>query len=549
MGIPKFFSWYRNYNGTKDSVKPKRILRNIICHVLAIDLNGFIYKHQNNFEGIWSDIQALVVEVKPTQKLILAIDGVAPVAKMQQQRSRRFLNAPKSISEVNFDTNQISPGTDFMKRLDIFLEEKVRMMTNQQPFPGLIVYSSHLDPGEGEHKIVKFLKKNKHEKQNLVVHGADADLILIYTLLLKNSFENIYIYREVTLPNLRTMIDIIDLGVLNAWLETKFKSTFPSDDFLVLMTIIGNDFLPHFPTLEHIPRVLGALVESYSKWTYESDKYICGCARINWSNFFEFFNHFYITSHPDIYEAWRNNTPLANERWEPFQRPSEIQILAGKNEKYESLWYSKALTGKSGYVASKKQIVDMSISYLQGIQWVYYYYVLGEHAINKDWYYPYRYTPLFKHMITAGSKLLHKTNLWEQVVVSKMESYRSTHEQLAMIMPPQSIRIIPREIQALFTENSPIRDLYPTKFLIDETGKQVDYMKIPFIPFAEPFRVNYAIKYLNIQKISHKEPFISFKVERKRYGGGRKPYSKDYRQQSKQKNRQQVNKKPQNLFR
>lgn len=550
MGIPKFFSWFRNYHGTKGFVKYKGYNMQLVCDVLAIDLNGFIYTNNGDFEGIWKDISKLVSEVRPREKLILAIDGVAPVAKMQQQRTRRFMNTESASS--SFDTNQISPGTNYMVRLDEFLYKRVVESTNQGNFPELIVYSSHLDPGEGEHKIVKLLKGTSHEDKTLFVHGADADLILIYTLLLKYAFKDIYIYREALFKD-RIMVNLIDLKGLDDWLTRTFKSEFPSDDFLVLMTMIGNDFLPHFPTLEHIPRVLTSLVETYARWSVNTRKYLCGCARIRWDNFFAFFDHFINTSYKEIYDAWRFNTPLPNERDVPFDRPSEVQLLAKEDKKYTKEWYSHALTSKAGYQVTKKQIVNMCVSYLQGIQWVYYYYVIGEQSINKNWYYPYRYTPLLEHVISVGKQLSQNKQLWEQPVVSLLEEYRSTHDQLAMILPPTSIAIVPIELQPLYAINSPIKDLHPVKFPIDDRGKnRIDYAKIPFIPFADPDRISRCIDFMGIRRLPNQEAFVSFKIVQKdarQYGQNKHftPYKQPgsgLRFQTKKKHRKEPKSKP-----
>ena len=57
---------------------------------------------------------------KPTDLIYIAIDGVCPRGKIEQQKYRRFRSAgEKKI----WDTNAISPGTKFMNDLNIFLME------------------------------------------------------------------------------------------------------------------------------------------------------------------------------------------------------------------------------------------------------------------------------------------------------------------------------------------------------------------------------------------------------------------------------------------
>lgn len=130
-----------------------------------MDLNGVIHNatHSNDpkkleriskakdFEVIWAEVVQYIDDiihlVKPREMCMFAVDGVAPRAKMNQQRSRRFKTAQErhelkkladdalidqdsalSINDL-FDVNSISPGTDFMtelnQKLDYFIQHKV----------------------------------------------------------------------------------------------------------------------------------------------------------------------------------------------------------------------------------------------------------------------------------------------------------------------------------------------------------------------------------------------------------------------------------------
>ena len=81
---------------------------------LYLDLNSIVHNciHGNDskrheriskltdFEEVWADIMRAIDEivhtVKPRKLILLAVDGVAPRAKMNQQRARRFRSAKDS---------------------------------------------------------------------------------------------------------------------------------------------------------------------------------------------------------------------------------------------------------------------------------------------------------------------------------------------------------------------------------------------------------------------------------------------------------------------
>ncbi|PFX11470.1 5'-3' exoribonuclease 1, partial [Stylophora pistillata] len=135
--------------------------------------------------------------IKPKRVFFMAVDGVAPRAKMNQQRGRRFRSAKEAEDKIRkalekgqvlpeeerFDSNCITPGTPFMVRLHEQLKFFVSYKISTDPaWQGLRVYlSGHETPGEGEHKIMEFIRSERvnpdyDPNTRHCLYGLDADL-------------------------------------------------------------------------------------------------------------------------------------------------------------------------------------------------------------------------------------------------------------------------------------------------------------------------------------------------------------------------------------
>jgi 5'-3' exoribonuclease 2 len=136
------------------------------------------------FNNIFDYTDKLIKILKPKKLIYLAVDGVAPRAKMNQQRSRRFraaqeareksekeselikewkdkgLDLPENNTHRGFDSNTITPGTDFMHRLAQALKIYIaHRLQHDSLWQGLtVIFSDSNVPGEGEHKILEFIR-------------------------------------------------------------------------------------------------------------------------------------------------------------------------------------------------------------------------------------------------------------------------------------------------------------------------------------------------------------------------------------------------------
>lgn len=316
MGVPKFFRWLsERYPAISQLIAENRIPE---FDCLYLDMNGIIHNctHKDSdspsfrmtedkmFIAIFNYIEHLFGKIKPKKLFFMAIDGVAPRAKMNQQRSRRFRTAldaekarEKAIkeglempSEDPFDSNCITPGTEFMakltRQLKYFISKKVSEDVDWQGVE--VVLSGHEVPGEGEHKIMEYIRQAKAQPNydpnvRHCLYGLDADLIMLG--LLSHDPHFCLLREEVTFGRQASKKSkelehqnfyLMHLCIVREYLELEFQElqqegaldfTYDMeriiDDFILMAFFVGNDFLPNLPNL-HINE--GALALMFQKY-------------------------------------------------------------------------------------------------------------------------------------------------------------------------------------------------------------------------------------------------------------------------------------------
>ena len=182
MGVPGFFAWL-----LKQDKQNKILKRNLKSrpHTLFFDANCLFhpqcFKILKSFpfessvdkletmmmERIINYIKFIIDYVNPQDLVYIAVDGVAPLAKINQQRKRRYKSVEENTiknniykkydipNNTNWSNIVITPGTDFMKKLDKVIKQYINDNKNIK-----IIYSSYEERGEGEHKILQYLKNN-----------------------------------------------------------------------------------------------------------------------------------------------------------------------------------------------------------------------------------------------------------------------------------------------------------------------------------------------------------------------------------------------------
>lgn len=563
MGIHKFYS---HFIKTKYAAATNvNILKNNSIYGLYIDLNGLLHRckfityggdghdldsdlmdlfRENNlnidkntkqralvvknktekelldtYESVFSTLLLnLVNAYSPIAELGLYVDGKVPMAKIQQQRRRReksSLDRAKNLKYNPFDGALISPGTPFMYWVDEMIKRWINRHINHEFVPAKIIYSNHLVPGEGEHKIMDHLRDINETKEGAFNHtyivvGLDADLVI---LSLMQKLEGIVLVRE-------NSEDILQIDALKSMLINDLGTEWAPYDFCVMMSLLGNDFLPEKLGTSKV-KELEVFFDIYKLLVKDNLTYSLTMTpnprsnelKMNWEEMTLFMEHV------QAYEEYVKYLEMAKrvnvER--ALVRKSIVKVneeYAFSFEKYRVLWYNhifknRGLKNLSQYMfyqedknsvdEIKEDIQDMSYKYLEGIEWNLLYYMKGHYGVSQKWFYPYHHPPLYTDMYNYLSK--KNANLDFKVKYNKEEDTFTVLHQLVSIIPKTSVPLaFPVQMHKVPDQLDYV-DMFPSSILFDDEGIYIDtfrgkkdeYQIVPLMPMIEPLRVEQLI--------------------------------------------------------
>lgn len=521
MGVPKFFRWLSE----RYPLVNQRVLERNQTDCFYLDMNGIIhnsfqkaleesvFKQEEIFQKIFSYTSHLFRIVRPRKLIYLAIDGVAPRAKMNQQRSRRFrsvkdldkkeipiVSGEKGNIFISNDSNCITPGTKFMSDLSTSFKEWLEYKTKndlewQQGCD--VIFSGSEVPGEGEHKIMNFIRKMKkysvYDKYELkhCLYGLDADLIMLGLVSNERHFT---LLREKLVGNGKSMgknfkagsmpkngpasdeFHLLEVSLLRdmLFLEFKPKEKFSYkyilervvNDFAFMCMLIGNDFLPSLPHLDIASGGLNLLVRSYKEIQKDLKGYLTSGSRMHLGRVEIFLEK--LSSEAEGVFFYKKNKYLKNSD----------KIINYKADYYESKFGTNFTENDHSL-----KLKNLKEKYIEGLNWCLSYYHIG--CPSWDWFFPAYFAPL-------GSDLYNLSDL--KVRFFKGRPFEPMIQLLA-VLPPKSSNLLPKSLAQLMVDpDSPIFDFYPENFKIDMNGKKNIWEGVVLLPFIDQIKLLEAVK-------------------------------------------------------
>ncbi|GMI50271.1 hypothetical protein TeGR_g6441 [Tetraparma gracilis] len=520
-----------------------------------LDMNGIIHPctHGNSdefvelreaemFRKIFLYTDRLYKLVRPSKLLYLAVDGVAPRAKMNQQRSRRFRSSKEAEELMSaivaregrlpagekFDSNCITPGTDFMLKLALAMDRWVEFKIKTDPFwkeGARVVVSGPNVPGEGEHKVMDYIRWareggdpdwGKDGPLRHVLYGLDADLIMLGLVTHEPNFNLLREKMSVVMAGKRKgrggrgqqrkpkdMLDyqredfeLLELSTLREMFDLQFRKFGKKgsealhnkkglegvqklpfevdtarviDDFVFMCMLVGNDFIPHSPHLAIDTGALSLMLGVYTDMLPVFGGYLTDKEKIHPERFQKFVD--VLASYEQSFFQNRGR----EEKEDNWSRPD-----------YDDYYYGEKLKlDPPNDPAARRAIVR---DYMEALHWCLNYYHNG--CKSWGWFFPHLYAPLMTDM--TDLKSFYKDTKTGADAPDGFAAFDFDQGkpfpslvQLLSVLPPQSSKLLPDSYAALMGEESPLVEFYPRVFETDANGKRQSWESVVKIPFIE----------------------------------------------------------------
>lgn len=536
-----------------------------------LDMNGIIHQcthpddneiaitdHEEMFAGIFLYTERLFRIIGPRKLMFLAIDGVAPRAKMNQQRSRRFRSAKDAERALDeriargdpipsgepFDSNCITPGTQFMHELSVrfraWIDEKMRTDPAWQQ-GCTVVFSGSEVPGEGEHKIMDYYRAWKASdayspETRHCMYGLDADLIM---LGLVSHAPHFTLVREKMrfgkggrkVPQMRGTdrdadeFELLEIAMLRDMLFLEFKRGMSNTAFERPQQQKGSRRRPN--RVPSPSELTSGESDSESGNNSETDVEVASVssapskpgfkvdARRVTDDFLllcflvgnDFIPHL---AHLDIAEGainvmfriYKELLPVWGGYLTDGHRlhPDRLESFLGRISENEAQYFSnraftdnvpeyKTPTYRRAYYQRKfgfdveGEDGEEKLDHLRQIYMEGLHWVLQYYhngVSSWNWYYPNFYAVLASDMVGLRSV---------KILFQRGRPF-SPLTQLMAVLPPESARFLPEPMRNLMIQpDSPVVDFYPLDFDTDQNGKRNAWEAIVVIPFIDETRL------------------------------------------------------------
>ena len=465
MGVPGLYGWIKkNY---RTIIKNKYTSRN--TSTLIIDMNTLIHNAAQYALGYgeWAEFKKLeyekkqaveihsiivkqikqkIVELyeiyKPSDALIMAIDGCTSYAKLNQQRERRLGKKEGEEGFKNWSGLRITVGTEFMDKLQL---ELVDLVDEGLIKAKNIVISPFQSKGEGEHKAFDIFYKLRDIQAigngNILFYGMDADIILL--CIAKRTTNIIGVRSKVEkldrdgIEILQEKIEYLHINELYEGLlkDYSFNREVFAEDFTAIMCLLGNDFVPRMVEFSDFQSSLTKLLKTYKKASTQlvfnyGNKSVLSVSALTYLLSIVNDDIEYLELRGSEYLGEKLNELIVNNKAErsyktilqTIESENKYKTDEDKSRKFVKMWHEKMtyLTSIKNSIKSplierestrksiqklidnfdmKLAIKELINNWFTIMNWICTLYINGMKYVNPECYYRFHLPPLIKSVL------------------------------------------------------------------------------------------------------------------------------------------------------
>jgi 5'-3' exonuclease len=282
-----------------------------------------------------------------------------------------------------------------------------------------------------------------------------------------------------------------------------------SNDLIFLCFLLGNDFLPHFPSIDIHTGGLDELIKSYikvllrlctslilvnnRKVTIDTSFFQMICEDMGNKEQYFFYNTLYTAGEKNKRRICREHDKYKKELWElenlkKDEQPDCLQLGIGDEDIWKHRYYEYYFKVSSNQEAI---IHKLSQNYIEGIKWMTEYYF----DTCPDW--RWNYVPSYAPFISDIGSYIKSQNIDFNKIQFDNRKCIPMMSQLVSVLPPSCNYLLPNSYRYLTTTfKSPIIDMFPSHIKIDTLYKNQLWQCVPRMPYLDIDRVLEATKNL-----------------------------------------------------
>ena len=384
------------------------------------------------------------------------------------------------------------------------------------------IYSSFEHNGEGEHKIIQYIKEFTNEDTANMIYGNDTDIIFLSVISYICNSSKIFLFKtfekQNQFYNVKYITDLLINIITDFVIKNDIKYRVNKNnvlDLIILCFIIGNDFLQHVPFIDafKLPYVILSYVTSLNK--FKGDNII----KINSTygiNYFNLFQTIQTLSEKETFlfkSAYDENKLMINNKKPKKKVIENIRINQDDYGYFDSIVISdNDIVNNSSLINYKYNYYNYYLktnnnlilnqlfkNYFEGFNWTIDYYfnvksnrdkLLDGNCLDWDWYFKYPCVPFVSDLMN------YLSSNWEEL--DKMERRElktnplSTNQQLFYIIPKEYLKDINIE---LFNQLSKYPFISPIKAKIDTIHKSRLWECHAIVPLIDSSIIRSIIKF------------------------------------------------------